>query len=166
MVALLQASLSHAVDGYKELHFGDSKQTVLESKLCTLTPRTSPIEGLEFYGCPDLKLGKDSLEAGVFFINNQFLRLSIVTPTEKSFLIAQGLTEKYGEPSSQSSPDGFVKLDSKPNSHAFLAFDHNTVFYRFSTNADMKRQALLIYTSPDYEKILLRKQLTGIHSDL
>jgi len=47
-----------------------------------------------------------------------------------------------------------------------MAFDNNTVFYRFSTNADMKRQALLIYTSPDYEKILVKQQLKGINPDL
>lgn len=166
VIASLHAGLSQAVDGYKDLHFGDSKQTVLESKICTLTPRTAPIEGLEYYSCPDFKLGKDSLEAGLFFIDNRFLRLSIVTPVEKSFLIAQGLTEKYGPPSSQSPSDHFIKLESQSNSHAFMAFDNNTVFYRFSTNADMKRQALLIYTSPDYEKILVKQQLKGINPDL
>ncbi|TWI54828.1 hypothetical protein IQ22_01731 [Pseudomonas duriflava] len=160
------SSLAYAVDGYKNLHFGDTKQTVLASKLCTLTAKRSAIDGLDYYGCADFKLGKDIVEAGFFFIDDQFLRLSIVTPPEKSFLIAQGLNEKYGPPSSQSTAEAFIQLEKKPNHQAFLAFDHNTIFYKFSTTATMKRQALLIYTAPDYEQRLLKKQIQKINPDL
>jgi len=163
---MLAAPLAHAVDGYAGIAFGTDQQAFLAKRLCTFQPRKSEVPGVEYLGCDDLAFAGEKVEAGAFFIDGKFLRFSIVTPLAQSFLIAEGLTQKYGKPSSQSATADFERLSHDDDAQAYLAFDHDTVFYKFSARAARKKQVLLIYTSPRYELLLKEKQLELLKQSL
>jgi hypothetical protein len=163
---VLFPALAQAVDGYAGIAFGTDQKTFLSKKLCTFQPRKIDVVGVEYFECNDLAFAGEKVEAGAFFIDGRFLRLSIVTPLAQSFLIAEGLTQKYGKPSSQSSAAVFERLAHDEDAQAYLAFDHNTVVYKFSARAARKKQVLLIYTSPRYEPLLAEKQLQVVKDSL
>ncbi|KUM41879.1 hypothetical protein [Pseudomonas sp. EpS/L25] len=163
---MLVAPCVRAVDGYAGIAFGTDQKTFLAKRLCNFQPRKSDVNGVDYLGCDDLAFAGEKVEAGAFFINGKFLRFSIVTPLAQSFLIAEGLTQKYGKPSSQSSAEAFEQLSHDDDAQAYLAFDHDTVFYKFSARAARKKQVLLIYTSPRYEQLLKEKQLLLLKQSL
>jgi len=165
LLALVPA-LAQAVDGYAGIAFGTEQKAFLAKKLCTFLPRKIDVVGVEYFECTDLTFAGEKVEAGAFFIDGRFLRLSIVTPLAQSFLIAEGLTQKYGKPSSQSSAAAFERLTQDDDAQAYLAFDHDTVVYKFSAQAARKKQVLLIYTSPRYEPLLKEKQLQFVKDSL
>lgn len=166
LLCVLGMPLAWAVDGYAGIAFGVDQKTFLDHKLCTFQPRKIDISGVDYLGCDDLAFAGEKVEAGAFFIDGHFLRFSIVTPLAQSFLIAEGLTQKYGKPSSQSSTEAFERLAHDDDAQAYLAFDHDTVFYKFSARAARKKQVLLIYSSPRYEQLLKEKQLQLLKQSL
>ena len=163
-VFIVQSAI--AAEGYKNLKFGMSKGEVLDDRICTLQEYESDQPGVESYFCDDLSFGGKTVEAGAFFINDEFLRFVIVPPVDVAIGLAKGLSEKYGSPSSSSSQKEFQAIDTLPNREAFIAFDGNTIFLKLMSNENYEQSALLIYTSKKYEVLLLENQKQSINNDL
>ncbi len=157
---------SYAVDGYKDLKFGITKKQVSDSNICSFAEVNSDQVGVEFLSCDDFKFGNRVVEAGAFFINNQFLRFVIVPNVDDAMGIMQGLMKKYGNPSSSSTPKELQAVDSLPNQSAFIAFDSNTVIVRLMSDENHNQSMLLIYTSPQYDILLQNKQQQSVSDDL
>ena len=85
---------------------------------------------------------------------------------EYSEAIARQLTAKYGSPSSQSPQSDFDGVDRHPNRSAFIAFDNNTVYLEIDSDDNNTQSLMLIYTSPMYDKLLLKNQHQSISNDL
>ncbi|MBD5771003.1 hypothetical protein [Marinomonas colpomeniae] len=155
-----------AVDGYKDLKFGMSAKQIVASNVCTLQKYESGQIGVEYYGCDDFMFGGEAVEAGAFFIDDKFLRFAIAPSVDVALSLANGLSEKYGSPSSSSTQKEFQAVDALPNREAFLAYDKNTVYLKLMSDENYTQSAILLYTSPSYDILLLKKQDKSISNDL
>ena len=155
-----------AVDGYKNLKFGMTNQQILESNICTLQKYDSGQVGVEYYGCEDFRFGGKSIEAGAFFIEGKFLRFAVVPSTDVAVGLVKGLIDKYGQASSSSTPQEFQAIDTQPNREAFMAFDNNTVYLKLMSDENYIQSAILLYTSPSYDSLLLKNQKESVSNDL
>jgi hypothetical protein len=158
--------LTLAVDGYKNLKFGMTIQQILGSNICTLQENDSGQVGVEYYWCGDFRFGGESIEAGAFFIEGKFLRFVVVLSTNVVVGLSKGLADKYGQPSSSSTPQEFQAIDTQPNREAFMAFDNNTVYLKLMSDENYIQSAILLYTSPSYERLLLKNQKESVSNDL
>lgn len=168
-IVLVGAALSCqalAVDGYKEVKFGTSTKEVMKSGLCSFSPADYGIKGVTSLACEDLPFGGDKVAASAFFIGDKFLRLGIETDVDKAIGLRDSLIKKYGPPSSMSPAKYFSAIDTTPNTQAFMAFDHDTVFIRLDTDEQMTQSATLIYTDPLYEKQLNAHEANALSDDL
>ena len=155
----------YAVDGYKQFKFGIKKEQVVKQNPCVLNE--IPLEdGVVMLGCLDFPFGGGLTDASFFFINDVFLRIAINLPKDKAFAVIEGLSKKYGRPSSESSRVSFRAVDTTPNTEAFFAFDNDTVILKIVTDAGMNQAALLIYTSKDYDKNLIKIHKKSLVGDL
>ncbi|WP_444998436.1 hypothetical protein [Aliikangiella sp. IMCC44359] len=165
-IVVLLGNSAEAVEGYKNLKFGMSKEQVKNSNLCSFRSEDSGQVGVEFMGCEDLKFSNEVTMGAAFFINNKLLRFVILTSTDTALGLINALSNKYGNTSSQSSDEEFNAIDKFPNREAFMAFDNDTVYLKFVSNAVGDQSAMLIYTSPEYDKKLLQNQEESISHDL
>ena len=168
-IVLVGAALSCqalAVDGYKEVKFGASTKEVMKSGLCSFSPADYGIKGVTALACEDLSFGGEMVGASAFFIGDKFLRLGIDTDVAKAIGLRDSLIKKYGPPSSMSPAQYFSAIDTTPNTQAFMAFDHDTVFIRLDTDEQMNQSATLIYTDPRYEKQLNAHEANALSDDL
>ncbi|SHN92767.1 hypothetical protein BHECKSOX_1369 [Bathymodiolus heckerae thiotrophic gill symbiont] len=121
---------------------------------------------VEYYGCDDFMFGGKAVEAGAFFIDGKFLRFAIVPSVDVAISLMEGLSKKYGSPSSSSTQKEFQSVDALPNREAFLAFDKNTVYLKLMSDENYVQSTILLYTSPSYDVLLLKNQQKSISSDL
>ncbi len=163
---LLVGTSSSAVDGYKDLKFGTAKAEILKKSEYNFIKAPIDQTGVEMYSCQNFKFGNKIVEAAAFFIDDSFLRFVIVLPIDQIQGILASLNEKYGAVSSSSPQEAFAAVDTYPNTEAFLAFDNDTIYVKISSDANRKQTAMLLYTSPDYDKGLLKIQQTGFEGDL
>lgn len=164
--AITASPMALAVDGYQDLKFGMSQKQVLAKTQCSMQRHESGFAGVEYYGCGDFTFGGKLVEAGAFFIDDTFLRFVIVPPVDDAFGLMEALTNKFGRPSSSSTQAEFEAVDNHPNREAFLAFDQDTVYLRLMSDENYAQNIYLIYTSPQYEKLLVRNQKSSIMDDL
>jgi len=164
--ALFISQAATAVDGYKDLKFGMSIKQIVASNVCTLQKGESGQVGVESYGCDDFMFGGEAVEAAAFFIDGKFLRFVIIPSFDVTLSVINGLSKKYGTPSSSSTQKEFVAIDNLPNREAFLAYDKNTVYVKLMSDENYVQSALLLYTSPSYDVFLLKNQDKSISNDL
>lgn len=157
---------SYAVDGYKNLKFGDSERKVLESGICAFQKTPSGMPGVDYFSCTDMQFGGHKVEAGAFFIGGKFLRLVIEPNIDTVQGLMQSLSQKYGPVSSSSSQESFTAVDTRPNTEAFLAFDNDTVYLNIYSDENNLQGAVLIYTSPQYDVNLLKMQSGSVEGDI
>ena len=160
------SSSANAVDGYKDLKFGSRIDEIQASNICSFEPLTDYGTSVKALECSDFKFGEQNVDAAALFINNKFLRFVIDVDVEYSEAIARQLTAKYGAPSSQSPQSDFDGVDRHPNRTAFVAFDSNTVYLEVDSDDNNTQSLMLIYTSPVYDRLLLKNQHQEISNDL
>ncbi len=165
MLSIISLS-ANAVDGYKDLKFGLTIDEIQTSKICNFEPLADYGTGVKALECSDFKFGEQSVDAAALFINNKFLRFVIEADVEYSEAIARQLKDKYGSPSSQSPQSDFDSVDRHPNRSAFIAFDNNTVYLEIESDDNNTQSLMLIYTSPVYDRLLLKNQHQSISNDL
>ena len=158
--------IANAVNGYKNLKFGMPKKEIISSNICTLQKLESGQVGVEYYGCDDFMFGGETVEAGIFFIDDEFLRFAILPSIDVALGLIKGLSQKYGSPSSSSTQKEFEAVDALPNREAFLAYDNNTVFLKLMSDENYIQSAILLYTSPSYDVLLLKNQQESMSDDL
>ena len=160
------ANICLAVDGYKKLKFGSSVKQILKNKPCSLSKLKMGDKLVTAYTCQDFIFGGKNVEAIAYFINGKFLRFGILVDTESTPALVQGLTEKYGVPSSSSGTQSFQVVDQRPNTEAFVAYDADTIYLKIMTDANMNQSVLLLYTSPKFDQIRQLKEKKSLQSDL
>lgn len=167
LLIILSIPLSiSAVDGYKNLKFGMTKNQILQCNVCSFTEANSGQVGVEYLSCPDFAFGDSFVTAGAFFINNEFLRFMIIPSVDMVSSLASGLINKYGPVSAQSTQYELEAVDKYPNKSAFLAFDNNTVILKVISDQNYIQNVLLLYTSLKYDVLLLKGQKRSIGNDL
>jgi len=154
-----------AVDGYKNITFGMSKQQVQNSALCDFIEiNVDPIVG--GLTCNNLIFASETIEAVGYFIDDKLLRFVIAPPYEKAISINKSLSNKYGAPSNISSRQQLNAVDYMTNQDAYIFYDNNTVVVNFMSDENSNKTLLIMYTSPEYEIQLLNKQQESMSGDL
>jgi hypothetical protein len=162
---LLAAHCASAVDGYKDFKFGMSPANV--RKLAKI-PLTASDQGNEvtMYAGEGFLFAGSSVVIQFYFVKERLLRIGFKIPADTAVATMEALTEKYGAPSSSSSQRSLKAIDTTPNIEAFVAFDENTVVLKFITDDSKELTTVLIYTSPDYDRLLLNSQKKAAKDDL
>lgn len=163
-IAISLSMSAYAVDGYKNLKFGMSKDEVKKANLCSF--KESPTDSSDAWGCTDFKFANKKTMAFAYFIDNKFKRFGIVTDMDSAVGIAKGLQEKYGEASSSSTQEEFAAVDTTKGASAYLRFDNDTVYIQMVNSETTGIGVYLIYSSPDYDSLRQRKQAKMINDDL
>lgn len=166
VMILLSAGHAMAVDGYKNMKFGMSKQEIINLKPCALYKGDSAPKGAENLECDDFPFGGDDTSAGFFFIDGKLERVALVLGIDEALGLATSLKNKYGLPSSSSTKQQLAATDTTPGASAFIAFDSNTVILNLISDDQMNRAAILIYTSNNYEKKIAKKQAIDVDGDI
>ncbi len=122
--------------------------------------------GVDTYMCADLKFGNSKSPAAVYFIGDKFVRLGIIQPFESATAILKQLISKYGQP--EKAPDEQILQDiySKPNITADILFDNKTVALRLTSNDNNIKQALVLYSVPNYDDLLTNAAGDSVSNDL
>ncbi len=164
--SVMLSNTALAVDGYKGLKFGMSTQEVLDQRLCSFESDGIDENGIEAFYCDDFNFGSEITDAAAYFINGKFLRFGILGSMDRAEGLMNGLTAKYGSPSSMSTQEEFQAVDSLPDRSAYIAFDQETVVLKVESDVNFNQSVLLIYTDTDFDKMLLDSQANAMSSDL
>jgi hypothetical protein len=151
---LFYTSKSFAVDGYKNITFGMTANQVLSNNICSFKKQNPVVEGADFYLCGDFDFNGQQIEGGFFTINGKFQRFYFSVPVDSALAVINSLVSKYGQPSSRSTQEEFETVDRLPNKKAFYGFDNDTVYFQIHSQADMSQLAIVIYTNPNYDRLL------------
>ena len=157
---------SSAVDGYKGVKFGSDVKTVLAAKLCNLQKyNDNKTKGLDAYYCNNFKLSGKDTTAMAIFLDGKFERLSISLNMDINPVMAT-LEKKYGKASSMSTPEEAKKVMSEGGS-IHIKYDNDTIIATVDRDIEEKKEYThLIYTSPDYDKLLSQLQVRELDNDL
>jgi hypothetical protein len=165
LVITLIAPSVFAVDGYKDFKFGMAAPDVEKAAKIPLT-RVEQGNGVTMYQGKNFPFGGHNVDIAFFFIDGKLLRVAFELPKDVAITILGSLKEKYGQPSSTSEQKTFDDVDNKPNTQAFIAFDHDTVVWRVVSDGSSQQTAMVIYTSLDYDKSLSQSQKKSMKEDL
>lgn len=156
-----------SVDGYKNLKFGIKKEAVKKSKLCSFKEdppsNGDPVETLE---CSDFKFNNTNTNAYAYFINGKFLRFAFDAQVDQLSSLIAAMSEKYGAPSSGSSDEEFLAVDKYPDRKARILFDKDTITVGVFSDKIGRQWGVVIYSSPEYERLLVKKQKAGMKDSL
>jgi len=165
--ALLAFSASSmAVDGYKNLKFGMSRQDVLATKTCSFRKSPSDDKGVDTYFCTNFKVGGKRTNALVLFIDGKLARFGFNQPANDALAIMQAMKDKYGDPIDPPSMDQLQALERVPNDSVDINFDNNTVTIRLTTDDDLNQNMLILYSAADFDQKMIALKNAQISSDL
>jgi hypothetical protein len=165
VIFALIAPSALAIDGYKDFKFGMSAKDVEKAAKIPLT-RVEQDNGVTLYQGKKFPFGGNDVDIAFFFIGGKLLRVAFELPHDVAISTLDALKEKYGEPSSSSEKKTFDDVDNKPNTQAFIAFDHDTVVWKVVSDESSQQTAMVIYTSADYDKLLGQSQKKSMKDDL
>ena len=148
----------------KNFKFGISKAKLMKKSSLTLTESIIGDKVTALWS-ENFSFGGSKVMAFFYFIDDRFLRIAIEVPIDDALAVAEGLNSKY-EISSQSPPSTFDALDNHPSMEAFLAFDKDTIYLKFASDEISNQTAMLLYTSPEFDKLLLRNKKESLNDDL
>lgn len=154
-----------AVDGYKDLKFGMTKEQVIATKVCDM--QTGEDTGaIAVLFCENLQFGGGSVETSFYFINEKLEGLTLYVGVDNFVGLATSLGKKYGKPSSSSTRKEFQIVDTIANSAAFIAFAGNTVRLSVTSDEHAEQDATLSYVSDTYAQKLAKAQAEGVKDDI
>jgi hypothetical protein len=164
VASILLTGNLYAVDGYKNFKFGISKNQLMEKSSLTLTESNMGDKVTALWS-EGFSFGGSKVTAYFYFIDDRFLRIAIEVPIDNAIAVAEGLNSKY-EISSSSPQSSFEAVDSHPNMKAFLAFDSDTIYLNLASDEISNQSAMLLYTSPEFDALLLKNQKESLSNDL
>ncbi len=161
---------AHAVDGYKDIKFGISPSKLKAMNKCAITKDVySSEDGTDAYECSNFKFGGKQIQAMFYFPEGRLLRIALIvgTTAEDFISLMEPLGKKYGQVDKYLSSDRsmFELYDQGTVNQIDLVWDGNTVALRMY-RAGGEEVVLLLYSSPDYEKEMLRAKVKGVEDDL
>lgn len=155
------------VDGYKNLKFGIKKEFVKKSKLCNFKEiKQDGGSVVDVMACRDFKFNGINTQAYAYFIDGKFLRFVFEVPNNQFTSLVEALGEKYGKASSGSSREEFQAVDKYPDREAYLSFDKDTIIIMIKSDTTGMQSIGIIYNSPDYDRLLAKKQKAGMRDSL
>ena len=168
LFCLISLSEAFAVDGYKDFKFGMSKGEVKKLYAQSLyEQKMEEISGHVTVLCSDQFLfGESKTNIFFYFVDGKLLRVAIQISLQKVSTIGKSLSEKYGVPCSSSGQDSLENVDTMPNAKAFIKWDNDTVVLLVASESDATQTALLIYTVPNYEDQVMKKQQTELKDSI
>lgn len=156
-----------AVDGYKSIKFGASKNTVKKSGICTFRGQTTISDSVNTLDCDDLSFSGSKASASAIFVDGKFERFAILIDESQILPLAGALNKKYGRPDRNSSTKAqWNAIDTTPNTQAFIWFDNGTVLLQVTNDANMNRESLLVYTAPDYSQKVMNTSSKSLADDV
>jgi hypothetical protein len=169
LIALMPIS-AKAVDGYKEFKFGMSVDSVRKLAKTRLIRVKTP-DGLLGYRGQGFSFAREKVAISFIFTDTgepKLLRVGLEIPIDTALATCRSLSDKYGPPSSSSErPDLAWGADiEKPNTTVFVAFDNDTILVKIMSDEATRQSAVLIYTSPEYDRLLLQLQQDKLKDDL
>lgn len=165
--ACLTSSAAWAVDGYKDLKFGMSRDEVMKHKPCTLVKVPSQNKGLEQFQCVDFVFAGAKTMAFAYFINKKLARFALIIPPGISpFTVMKSLAEKYGPSDQHSSEKAFTDIQTVPGTKAEAWFDNSTVGLIMVASETLQPDAMMIYSTKDYFNQLAGAQNASVAPDL
>jgi hypothetical protein len=165
LVLLVLTRSASAVDGYKDFKFGMSVPEVQKLAKIRLS-RTKEKNGVVMYHGEGFPFGGKKVGIAFFFIDGKLLRIGFEIPYDSALAILDSLREKYGEPSSMSDRKAGVAVDTTPNTEAYIAFDNDTLIWKVVSDEWTRKTSMIIYNSPDYDRLLIEAEKKGIKDDL
>ena len=165
LIALvLIAGNLYAVDGYKNFKFGISKKQLIKESSLALT-ESKLGDNVTALWTENFSFGSGKVMAFFYFIDDKFLRIAIEVPMDDAVAVVEGLNSKY-EISSRSPQSTFDAVDTYPNQEAFLTFDRDTIVLKFASDEISNKTAMLLYTSPEFDKLLIENKKESLNDDL
>jgi hypothetical protein len=168
LIALMPIN-TKAIDGYKEFKFGMSVDAVRKLAKTRLI-RFKTHDGILGSKGQDFPFAGKKVEISFFFADTftqKLLRVAFAIPIDTALATCLSLREKYGEASSHSDQSIFDAIDiSRPNTLAFIAFDNDTILVKIMSDEANNQVVAVIYTSPEYEQLLLQLQQNKLKDDL
>ncbi|WP_315707772.1 hypothetical protein [Brenneria uluponensis] len=148
-IALPLLSLTaSATDGYKNMKFGSSFNTIKQQADCSMTgPDT--IDGMKVYSCKNFEFYDKKTLAMFGFNNDKFVRLAITITLDEVPSVVEGLKSKYGMTSPLTDADINTFMNT-PNSRVVAKFDKNHITLVFDNDADNQKNIYLVYTAENY----------------
>ena len=167
-ITIILISLSvFAVDGYKNLKFGMSKQESKDLGLCTFEEfeyqKNKLVSGLE---CNDLVFKGKKTRAYAYFINDKFLRIVIFVDESDVSSIVSIIRGKYGETTSTLTSEEIRKELSKPENSVWIGFGDNTVYLLMNTDSRLRVTYYLAYSSPTYDSEITKINKKELEDDI
>lgn len=163
---MISASSAYAVDGYKNIRFGSSIDDVKNAHVCSMKAYKVDTPGMDSIVCDDFKFSGKKTQAFAIFLNGKFERFAIVLRNNDTDAVITGLKEKYGTPSSASSPDELQDA-IKNGGNIFIKFDNDTVVFQGSRDSEtLKDTGFLIYSTSDYDSKLASLKSKEFKEDL
>lgn len=162
-------STSLAVDGYKEFKWNMSvekiKELVKSKNFCNLKDSGEDSQGIYTLYCNDFPFGEDPRLGSFLFIDNRLLRIGITVRGEEIEPLIMIFKEQFEKPSS-----GQVPEKGQPQVGT-IGWDKDTVLLKIAPvfkqeqqgkqmkrNSNREIQAVLIYTSSEFESILQKRR--------
>lgn len=161
MLAMVAFSTSaFATDGYRDMKFGTSTNTVIAQAKCTMEePEEAPVG--KMYSCEDFAFAGKKTEATLFFVNDKFIRIAIAIPNEDVVKTLETLKTKYGV-AAHSTQKEMQDVDLYPNKTAFINFDNNHISLLMTSDEDAETSVALIYSAENIMDIQKsRSSVTG-----
>lgn len=169
LIAFLFSSLTSsalAVDGYKGVKFGAGVESLKKENICNFKKwKKEQLKGMDSYYCSDFKFSGESTMAIAIFLNGKFSRFAI-NINQSVDPVLKALAKKYGNPSSTSTQQEANDVMANGGT-MYVRYDNDTIILAGTIDQVSKEQSgQLIYTSPDYDKVLLGLKVAGVEDDL
>lgn len=146
-------STIYAVEGYKGLKFGISKEETIKSGICSFKefPKNKSEPWFEKIRCLDLKLGNKDKFAVAIFVRDKFVRFVILIELSDIPDIVETSNELYGPLSSwYGSPENIYD----PGNDTGIKYDNDTLIITVRTNKDSLIFPYLNYQIEGYDDLI------------
>jgi hypothetical protein len=168
LIVVCMAQQTFAVDGYKDLKFGESYEEIdSKKKPCDWIKSGWNHEfGLLEATCKDLKFASHRIPAYFAFLDNQLHLVILTIPLSMAKVAVDSLTGKYGKPEFASPTEDFKKVDTTPNSKAIISWKSATIQFKIMRSKSNVVTAEIFYKSDQFLKLYRAKIGKNMKGDI
>lgn len=166
IIVIMLSTQLYAVDGYKSLKFGMSKEEVLQTGMCSFVEVKTGVDWAKVMSCIDFKIFGEKTMLLVFFIENKLLNIIIEVEYIKFMPLVRSIVKKYGPITSPHTEIDHVKELRIPNNMFKYGFDDDTIFLRIKISWDLVPSLDLNYQSPLWDVLSEKNRQAGMEDDI